>query len=385
MGGRVATSHPSTDTPVRSIVPDLLFADVCSQRVEELAPVLDRPAAIDATMPLHRVTVFVTYRCNLACTYCKTIVRGPADLLALPQRARSIDLEQFAAMLAGHATTPIEHLHFTGGEATLLRELPAMVQLAKAHGVRCVSLTTNGTLPPRNYEALVQAGIDEIRVSLDDAHGGGCAGGELQPSSWLRSLATVRALGRLRRRGAPFFLILNTVVERHNRERLPELLRTLLELHPDDVKLITSVDEKDELGAFAGAGQVIAALRAVLAEHPEARFPLLRRKLDTVFARDAIGLDTARPAADGSWRCYIPLTERTIDGEFYYPCSVWLREGGAPLGRTDEPQAEQRRKSATFTAEHDCRAEPICRRYCLHCTRQFNDAANAARTPMVRG
>ena len=139
------------------------------------------------------------------------------------------------------------------------------------------------------------------------------------------------------------------------------------------------MDEKDELGAFAGAGQVIAALRAVLAEHPEARFPLLRRKLDTVFARDAIGLDTARPAADGSWRCYIPLTERTIDGEFYYPCSVWLREGGAPLGRTDEPQAEQRRKSAAFTIGHDCRAEPICQRYCLHCTRQYNDAVNAAR------
>jgi molybdenum cofactor biosynthesis enzyme MoaA len=381
MGGRVATSHPTTDAPTRSAVPDLLFEDVCRARVQDLAALCDDPAAIDATMPLHRVTVFVTYRCNLACSYCKTIVRSPADLAALPQRARSLDLAQFAALLAGHGDTPIEHLHFTGGEASLLRELPAMVTTAKAHGVRCVSITTNGTLPPSTYTALVQAGIDEIRVSIDDAHGGGCDAGELQPSTRGRSLATVRALGALRAAGAPFFLILNTVVERRNRARLPELLRGLLGLQPDDIKLITSVDEKDDLGAFADAPAVLAELQALLARHPAARFPLLRRKLDTVLARDAIGLATAQPASDGSWRCYIPLTERTVDGEFYYPCSVWLREGGAPLGRTDEPQAEQRRKSAAFTADHDCRREPICQRYCLHCTRQFNDAVNAARRP----
>ena len=380
MGGPVATSLPTTDAPARSAVPDLLFEDVCRARTEALAGLCDDPAAIDAAMPLHRVTVFVTYRCNLACSYCKTIVRSPADLQALPQRARSLDLAGFAALLASHGDTPIEHLHFTGGEASLLRELPAMVTMAKAHGVRCVSITTNGTLPPPTYVALVHAGIDEIRVSIDDAHGGGCAGGELRPATWQRSLATVQALGALRAAGAPFFLILNTVVERRNRERLPALLHTLLALHPDDVKLITSVDEKHDLGAFAGAEAVLAALAALLLAYPAERFPLLRRKLRTVFADDAIGLATARPAADGSWRCYIPLTERTVDGEYYYPCSVWLREGGAPLGRTDEPQAEQRRKSAAFVSGHDCRREPICQRYCLHCTRQFNDAVNAERS-----
>ena len=128
------------------------------------------------------------------------------------------------------------------------------------------------------------------------------------------------------------------------------------------------------------SASVLAALAALLLAYPAERFPLLRRKLRTVFADDAIGLATARPAADGSWRCYIPLTERTVDGEYYYPCSVWLREGGAPLGRTDEPQAEQRRKSAAFVSGHDCRREPICQRYCLHCTRQFNDAVNAERS-----
>lgn len=365
--------HPAAN---RSVVPDLLFEDVCAERVDDIAALLADPHTIAATDRLHRITVFVTYRCNLRCTYCKTIVRSPADLQALPQRATSLDATQFARMLTSHGTTPIEHLHFTGGEASLLRDLPTMVRTAKANGVRCVSITTNGTQPAGVYTALVDAGIDEIRVSLDDAH----ACGDLQAGTWPRVLATIQALGAMRAAGASFFLILNTVVQRQNRHRLPTLLRTLLALHPDDVKLITSVDERDDLGTFAEAREVAAALRALLAEHPAERFPLLRRKVDTVFARDAIGLDTARPGADGKWRCYIPLTERTVDGSFYYPCSVWLREGGAPLGANDEPQDEQRRKSAEFTANHDCRNDAICSRYCLHCTRVFNDAANAART-----
>lgn len=366
------------ETAPRSAVPDLLFEDVCEARVGEITHLLDDPHAVSANVPLHRVTVFVTYRCNLRCAYCKTIVRSPSDLAAKPQRAVSFDLSAFEAMLASHDETPIRHLHFTGGEASLLRELPAMVRTAKRRGIACVSLTTNGTQPPAVYEALVQAGIDEIRVSLDDAHGAHLRGGVVQPA-WGAAIATVRALGALRRAGHPFFLILNTVVERLNRAGVPDLVRFLLSLSPDDIKLITSVDERDDLGSFAGAEAVLAELEAILAGYPADRFPLLRRKAETVFASRSIGLDIARANADGTWRCYVPLTERTVDGVHYYPCSVYLREGGAPLGSIDEPQEVQRAKTADFVARGDCLADPICARYCLHCTREFNQRANEAR------
>lgn len=363
-------------------MPDLLFEDVCAQRVDEIRHLLDEPHAVDATTPLHRVTVFVTYRCNLHCAYCKTIVRSPQELRDRPQRAAVLDRERFAALLDGHGATPIEHLHFTGGEATLLRELPDMVRMAKAHGVRHVSITTNGTRTPDVYRRLVLAGIDEIRISLDDAHAASPAPATLRPAPFGRAIATIRTLGEMRREGHPFFLILNTVVERSNRERLPALLRTLLALHPDDIKLITAVDERDDLGDFEAAPRVRAELEAILAAQPIERFPLLRRKLETVFARDAIGLDTARAPEPRDWRCYVPLTERTVDGVHYYPCSVYLREGGRPLGNIDEPQELQRRRTADFVARGDCLSDPICRRYCLHCTARFNQQANDARAPL---
>jgi pyruvate-formate lyase-activating enzyme len=338
-------------------VPDLLFEDEQEARLADLGALVERPERLDAKTPLHRLTVFLTYRCNLDCPYCKTI--------HLP-RQRAFDEAQFAALLAQHTGTPLRHVHFTGGEASLVPGLEAMVRRAKEAGVEQTSLTTNGTLSAERYLALVRAGLDELRVSIDAADP--TLGAQLtgRPHAWSRAMETLRALGQARREGAAFFLIVNTVVGVKNRAQLPALVRTFLALGVDDVKLITEVDARGTLGEFDG----VEAVRSELASL-EPGLPLLRKKLQTVFAPDAIGLD-AGPARVG-WRCYVPLTERTVDGDAYYPCSVYLREGGAPLGLLTDSPALQREKSARFTREADCTVDPICRRYCLHCTRSWND------------
>jgi MoaA/NifB/PqqE/SkfB family radical SAM enzyme len=363
----------------RSAVPDLLFEDQQIARVREIAPYLDAPAAIDGAMPLHRITVFVTYRCNLACPYCKTIARSEEELAARPEKRATFTAEDLRRLLEAHAGTPIRHLHFTGGEATLVRALPEMVSIARALGVERVSVTSNGTMPVEVYRALVDRGIDEIRISLDAADPVMGRALTLRGGAWAAAVRAVKELAALRAAGAPFFLIVNTVVGRENRAELPAIVRFLLSLGPDDVKLITEVDEKRSLPDFPARDEVARALRELLAGHPRSAFPLLRRKLDTVFAPDSIGLDAVPPGQDDDFRCYIPLTERTVDALHYYPCSVYLREGGAPLGRVDEPQAAQRAKTAAFVERGDCRRDPICREYCLHCTRAFNVRANEAR------
>lgn len=363
----------------RSPVPDLLFEDVREQRVEDLLPFAEDPFLVDSAVAIHRVTVFLTYRCNLECPYCKTIVRTPADLSARPQRGESYDLESFRTMLAAHGETPIEHLHFTGGEASLVRDLPEMVRFAKARGVLRTSITSNGTRSPDTYLRLVEAGIDEIRISVDAADAAQGQRHTRRAGAWSKSIETVRALGAARREGRPFFLILNTVVTKENRAELDAIVAFLLDLGPDDVKLITEVDAKGELASFAERDRVVRAIERRLEAAPRDRYPLLRMKLSTVFAPDAIGLDGEAAPAGKAWRCYVPLTERTVDGVYYYPCSVWLREGGPPLGRVDEDHSVQRRKLAAFTARGDCLADAICSRYCLHCTRAFNARVNEER------
>jgi MoaA/NifB/PqqE/SkfB family radical SAM enzyme len=252
-----------------------------------------------------------------------------------------------------------------------------MIRLAKARGVERVSMTSNGTRAPDVYLDAIAAGLDELRVSLDaaDAAMGRTLTG--RPQAWEAAVRTIKAVAEARRKGAAVFLIVNTVVTPENRARLPEILAFVLALEPDDVKLITSVDAKEGLGNFPEAARIHAELAAALAPYPAERFSLLRRKLKTVFASDAIGLPQRK--SPKAFRCYVPLTERTFDGRFYYPCSVYLREGGAPLGRIDEPQDLQRVKTTAFVKRGDCLSDPICTRYCLHCTRNYNEKANEVR------
>lgn len=101
----------------------------------------------------------VTNRCNLLCTTCpRTYVElePPADL--------SWDL--FKRIVDQIPDLSRAVLHGVG-EPMLVKKLPAMVRYLKDRGAY-VLFNTNGTvLNERNGRALIDAGLDELRVSLD--------------------------------------------------------------------------------------------------------------------------------------------------------------------------------------------------------------------------
>ncbi|TMK50135.1 MAG: radical SAM protein [Alphaproteobacteria bacterium] len=101
----------------------------------------------------------VTNRCNLLCTTCPRTyeeLEPPADL--------SWDL--FTSIVDQLPDLVRAVLHGVG-EPMLVANLPRMVRYLKERGVY-VLFNTNGTvLSERNGRALIDAGLDELRVSLD--------------------------------------------------------------------------------------------------------------------------------------------------------------------------------------------------------------------------
>jgi len=101
----------------------------------------------------------VTNRCNLLCTTCPRTyedLEPPADL--------SWDLFTRIVEQAPDLVRAVLH---GVGEPMLVKDLPRMVEYLKARGVY-VLFNTNGTvLNARNGRALIAAGLDELRVSLD--------------------------------------------------------------------------------------------------------------------------------------------------------------------------------------------------------------------------
>jgi cyclic pyranopterin phosphate synthase len=107
--------------------------------------------------------VSVTDRCNFRCQYCM-----PADGLPWLERAEVLSFEEIERLVSVLAPMGVTDLRLTGGEPLVRREFPQLVEmLARVPGIEDLSLTTNGYLLERDADALVEAGITRVNVSID--------------------------------------------------------------------------------------------------------------------------------------------------------------------------------------------------------------------------
>jgi len=108
--------------------------------------------------------VSLTDRCNLRCTYCM-----PEEGLDwLPQEQQLSDDEVVRLIGIGVERLGVREVRFTGGEPLVRRGLVDIVRRAAALDPRPeTSLTTNALGLARNAQALKDAGLDRINVSLD--------------------------------------------------------------------------------------------------------------------------------------------------------------------------------------------------------------------------
>jgi cyclic pyranopterin phosphate synthase len=110
----------------------------------------------------NNLLVSVTDRCNLRCTYCmpEEVVFKPKDEL--------LTFEEITHFVRVAAPLGIDKVRLTGGEPTLRRGLPKLVEmLAGVPGLKDIGLTTNGLLLAQQAQALYDAGLRRMNVSLD--------------------------------------------------------------------------------------------------------------------------------------------------------------------------------------------------------------------------
>ena len=108
--------------------------------------------------------VSVTDRCDLRCVYCMA-----EDMTFLP-KAEILSLEELDRLCGAFIGLGVEKIRLTGGEPLVRRNVISLVRSLGArigHGLRELTITTNGTQLAKLAPQLFDAGVRRINVSLD--------------------------------------------------------------------------------------------------------------------------------------------------------------------------------------------------------------------------
>jgi cyclic pyranopterin phosphate synthase len=121
--------------------------------------------------PLRDLRISVTDRCNLRCSYCMPRKIFGKDFVFLP-RAELLSFEEIVRLAGVFVQLGVHKIRLTGGEPLLRHGVEDLI--AALAGLRSsenqpieIALTTNGLLLSRKAQALKDAGLSRLTVSLD--------------------------------------------------------------------------------------------------------------------------------------------------------------------------------------------------------------------------
>lgn len=117
--------------------------------------------------PLQDLRISVIDRCNFRCIYCMPAeVFGPD--YAFLQEEFLLTFDEIERLAKLFVNLGVKKIRLTGGEPLLRKDLPKLIErLVKLEGLTDIGLTTNGIHLTKQAEALKEAGLHRVNVSLD--------------------------------------------------------------------------------------------------------------------------------------------------------------------------------------------------------------------------
>ncbi|KAI4909779.1 uncharacterized protein J4E92_010550 [Alternaria infectoria] len=109
--------------------------------------------------------ISITERCNLRCLYCM-----PEEGIPLSPPVNMLTTPEIFYLSSLFVSQGVTKIRLTGGEPTVRRDIvPLMQQIGslRPRGLRELALTTNGISLHRKLDAMVEAGLTGVNLSLD--------------------------------------------------------------------------------------------------------------------------------------------------------------------------------------------------------------------------
>src|ERR1700691_3610592 len=114
--------------------------------------------------PISYLRVSVMDRCDFRCVYCMS------EHMSFLPKPDLLTLEELERVSGAFIRKGVERIRITGGEPLVRRNVLSLIEALGSklgHGLREITLTTNGSQLSRFAPALHAAGMRRINVSLD--------------------------------------------------------------------------------------------------------------------------------------------------------------------------------------------------------------------------
>jgi len=244
----------------------------------------------------------------------------------------------------------LKNIRFSGGEPTLHSDLFQMVYYARNHGVERIAISTNGSADFDYYKELVTCGVNDFSISLDaccSAFGQQMNGGVAD--AWEKSIDNIRRLSKLTH------VTVGMVFNKSNMGQSKESIEFAHGLGVSDIRIISSAQYNRAIKNLESLDN------SILNQHPILKYRVtnFRNK------RNVRGIQK-----EDSDYCHLVLDDMAVAGNYHFPCIIYLREGGNPIG---EVSKAMRRERWQWFLSHNTHKDEICKKNCLDVCIDYNN------------
>jgi len=211
------------------------------------------------------------------------------------------------------ASENLQNIRFSGGEPTLWEDLVELVKYTKKRGVKRIAVSTNGSACYEYYMELVNAGVNDFSISLDSC----CA---------------------------------STGNKMAGRENIFS-------------KIISNITNLSKI-SYVTVGVVLTEENDLQDRHP-----ILKYRFNN-FA-NAMGV-RGLPETD-NYRCPLVLDDMAVLNGHHYPCIIYMREHGNPIGKINGNIKTVRAERLEWFEGHNSFSDSICKENCLDVCIDYNN------------
>jgi MoaA/NifB/PqqE/SkfB family radical SAM enzyme len=296
---------------------------------------------------MKRCELIITEYCNFKCPYC----RGLDNYIYADRTIKQLSFEEIKKYIDLWCEgKPLENIRFSGGEPTLHKDIIEIVKYAKKKKIKRIAISTNGSNKIELYRKLIKAGVNDFSISLDaccaedgDKMSGGIKG------SWVLVIKNIKTISKL------VYTTVGIVLTPDNIDKTIDTIRFAHKLGVSDIRIISA----------AQYNKSIPRLEEVETKIRKAHPILDYRITNFINGRNVRGL-----LESDSRTCGLILDDSIIAGDYHFPCVVYMREKGQPVGKVSENMRNERKE---WYLKHDCFKDDICRKNCLDVCRDYNN------------